>query len=596
MQPNAEAKEVPPMTRRGWFFALLCALVAAAAYLSALQAQFVWDDYSVQTLQLPAFSSLSDVLRPPEGVAQWEKSYYRPVVVLTYLAEKKITDRVLGAPSSNAYDLTAPARARLPHAMSLFFHALATGAVTLLARRLFRGIPGADLGGLVAGLVFALHPIHTESVMSVAGRSDSLSTFFLVAALLFSLFGREQENLTAMICSGVLFLLALLSKEVALAGFFILPLYQWVLLPEKESEGQKFPLWLPLACFAGAAAVYGGLRVWGGSAAHLSAPGGLGEAASRFFRASSFYWQKILFPWPPTPYAPELPGMAQTSISVAVVLLLAYLCVRWRHRTKLPLFCLLWFAACLAPSLAVAMAGISFPLVAERYLYLPSVALAVALGGGAAYAASRWKAATLSLCGLVLILYAVASRQAAQLWISDFTLWSYVTKQEAPARYMTPWLNLGMNQYSRGELDEAEQSYRKALSVSGPPANGPVELIWNGFGSLQYRRMELALLKQQWGQALAFGQEAENSFRQAATLDPSNWWYRRNLALARRQQVTAGMSLTRRPDLPLLTAACEDFRAALALSGDNPGVAGDLQECLNFSARAAAMANRPRPK
>jgi tetratricopeptide (TPR) repeat protein len=161
---------------------------------------------------------------------------------------------------------------------------------------------------------------------------------------------------------------------------------------------------------------------------------------------------------------------------------------------------------------------------------------------------------------------------------------------------MTPWLNLGMNQYSRGELDEAEQSYRKALSVSGPPANGPVELIWNGFGSLQYRRMELALLKQQWGQALAFGQEAENSFRQAATLDPSNWWYRRNLALARRQQVTAGMSLTRRPDLPLLTAACEDFRAALALSGDNPGVAGDLQECLNFSARAAAMANRPRPK
>ena len=87
--------------------------------------------------------------------------YYRPVVYLSYWF-----DRVLGGESPG-----------IGHLSNLMFHAAAALLVGALAARLLRD----DVGGLAAGLVFATHPVHVESIAWVAGRSDVLCAIFTSA-------------------------------------------------------------------------------------------------------------------------------------------------------------------------------------------------------------------------------------------------------------------------------------------------------------------------------------------------------------------------------------------------------------------------------
>src|SRR6267143_1245969 len=102
------------------------------------------------------------------------------------------------------------------HLFNLMLHAAVTWLLYLLLLAILETSPHAKTVALVAALLFAVHPIHSEAVASVVGRAEMLAAGFLLAAWILHLRDRE---IAALIC----FLLALLSKESA-AAFLALAL------------------------------------------------------------------------------------------------------------------------------------------------------------------------------------------------------------------------------------------------------------------------------------------------------------------------------------------------------------------------------------
>jgi hypothetical protein len=105
------------------------------------------------------------------------------------------------------------------HLTNLFFHAGSSIVVFLLALAVF---PREFLLALAAGLLFSLHPAHVEAVAWISGRADPICTFFSLLSLwLFVLF-RTRRKIVFYLFSLAAFVVALFSKEIAIA-FPLLP-------------------------------------------------------------------------------------------------------------------------------------------------------------------------------------------------------------------------------------------------------------------------------------------------------------------------------------------------------------------------------------
>jgi protein O-mannosyl-transferase len=194
MKTRAKAKRGQPRTiqpSRRWEIAKVAAIILAGVlpYLPALRGGFVWDDEPLITA--------NPLLRTPSGLAEiWSGSRtadYFPVTNTVFWIEHH-----LFGDNATGY-----------HALNILLQA---ANALLLWRVLLRlQIPGAFL----AGLIFAIHPIHAESVAWISELKNTLSMFFfLISALLF--FEIEDQRLlnrpVAYSASLVAFLLALLSK------------------------------------------------------------------------------------------------------------------------------------------------------------------------------------------------------------------------------------------------------------------------------------------------------------------------------------------------------------------------------------------------
>ena len=188
-------------TRYPSLIPLLPPVVALLLYLPALHGGLVWDDPLF--LYHPLYRQRVDWGRVLGSPFVLSPNYFRPLAVATL---------VLGG-------LTP----WVQHLLNLLLHVLNTGLVTLLAARLRR--PRFHLFySLAAGLLYAVHPALVEGVAFVSGRFDLLLTTFLLLALLAdgALRGRRLLRPLAV---GTAVLLAALSKEMAVAFPFILPLW-----------------------------------------------------------------------------------------------------------------------------------------------------------------------------------------------------------------------------------------------------------------------------------------------------------------------------------------------------------------------------------
>ena len=503
---------------------------------------------------------------------EWGGVYYRPLIMVSYLVEDKLNDAWVVDYRKTLKGREDPRRATIPHATTLLIHVLTAAGAALFARRCLRGRAGAEWGALAAGLVFALHPVHAESVGTIAGRSDSMAVLFLLPALLFALDGREKRSLWKLAAAGFLYLLALLSKEVALAGLALLPLCLWMLPEAPETDRKPFPRWAPLAAFLAGAAAYAALRLGIDSNMGGSSSMGVAELVGTLFRVAAFYGSEIFAPWPMSPYIPDLPGGILTAAVAAVWLFFLLLAVvLYRRGAKIYLFCLLWFALAVAPSLAVAVRVIAETVVAERYLYLPSVGFAVAIGSVAAsVSATRFRKAAAGALAALLAVYAVTSWQGTAMFQTDLTLWTALTRQKATSRHALPWVNLATNQLIAGDMKASEISFKRALVVEAGTDMEDRALALNGLGAIRFNEGMKAYKDGRRAEAMRLIDESERYHEQSVGTGLPDWTLVKNLANVRLQKVYLGKSINGRFDRVLLEKARRDIEYGLRISPGNP--------------------------
>jgi tetratricopeptide (TPR) repeat protein len=466
-----EGSEKLPLSRGslsrtwGWLIPIAAAM---AIYYPSIYGELVWDDGIVAKDQMVAFRSLHDVFFPPAGIPQWGTSYYRPMVTLTYLADQALFGR--GA-------------TRGPHAAVILFHLIATFFVWVLARQVLRPYRFAEWGAIAAGLIFAVHPIHTESVCWITGRSDTVAAMFFLPAVVTALYYRDHRSAWALVVSPLLYLCAVLSKEVALSALLVVPL-MFLFVPRATQQKKGFPWhWLPLGgLYLLATAVYAALRVAGASAKTAPLPLEWGQLINRAYAAVTYYLIKLVVPPPQSAYPTHLPGTLAIVVALSVTaLLIAASFWLYRRRAPLLLISLGWVFFTLAPSLVIAVRQISETPVAERYLYLPSVGLCLLLGG---LFCAAWSQRALRVPSLILLVaavgaYALGTHGRVQIWDDNIALWTDVTRKD-PAGL--PWHTLGQAYLKNGQDDKALECFDKALETY-KHAEGR-SLAWNSKGAV----------------------------------------------------------------------------------------------------------------
>lgn len=112
------------------------------------------------------------------------------------------------------------------HFNNIWMYVLASILLYLVFRRhIFR--EDADMAFL-AGLLFLIHPVHSEIVANVKGREDIFSVIFIALTFLFSFKYNSTKKISALLFAGIFFFMAMLSKEYAIVLLGLIPISLYV--------------------------------------------------------------------------------------------------------------------------------------------------------------------------------------------------------------------------------------------------------------------------------------------------------------------------------------------------------------------------------
>ena len=348
---------------------------------------------------------------------------------------------------------------------------------TLLLFFLLRRLTG-ELGPSAAvAALFALHPLHVESVAWVSARKDVLSTFFWLLTLWSYASYTRKPDRKGYLATALLFLLGLLSKSmlVTLPLTLILmdfwPLRRLRPAPIPALLRQAWPLLLekiPLLVFS---LLAGLTTIWAQQrAGAVSAPGDLGfpDRVANAFLAVIKYIQLLLVPTGLSPFYPH-PGAGYSPglLAVAVLVVGAATALGVLQARKRPhlLFGWLWFLITLLPVAGLIQVGAQ--AYADRYTYVPLIGLFIMLAWSVAEALERVTVPRIARitagAGLLGAMVSLTAIQTAQ-WKDNETLFTQALTLDPNNELAIE--NYGVFLGSEGLFPEAIAALTKAVSIN----------------------------------------------------------------------------------------------------------------------------------
>jgi protein O-mannosyl-transferase len=418
------------------------------AYWPTLDGAFLWDDDAHVTR--PELRSLGGLVRIWFDVGATQQYY--PLLHSAFWLEHALWGNAV-----TPY-----------HATTVLLHALAAVLFLLVLRRL--EVPGATL----AAFLFALHPVHVESVAWISEQKNTLSLVLFLGALLAYLRFDGERRPAPYVLASVLFLLGLLTKTVVATLPAVLLVILWWKRGRLSLRHDVVPLgaWLVAGAAAGLVTATFERRLLGAEGADFAL-----TAVERVLLAGRvvwFYLGKLLWPvhlsfvyprWTidaSRPWAFVLPAAA-----------LAVTAGAWwlRRRARAPLAAWLVFVGCLFPALGfVNVYPFVFSFVADHFQYLPSLAVAAAVGAGATTLATRAVRARpdarplVSAAALAMVaLLGLLTWRRGHVFADPATLYQ-ATLEENPGCYLCLH-NLGTLYAQSGRFEEAAEHYRAALAL-----------------------------------------------------------------------------------------------------------------------------------
>jgi len=462
-----KGKQAENLEPEGWIegnaWLLMVGLSAVLVYINALGNGFVYDDhFLVERSWLIQNRDFGSVFTTHywAGYAGNETGHYRPIAVLTLLLDS------LGGVIPFRFHLT-----------NVILHTVNSILAFLVCRAI--GLDRVAAG--IAGLLFAVHPVHAEVAAGVTfGRSDLLAGGFLLASLLLYIYRSRTGKLHFYIGSLVAFFLGLISKESALTLIGLIVLYDfgrsrcgWKTFPGVIA--QSWRRW------TGFLAVFGLVLVTRRVAAGLGfSPDSMSVLVNPLFGASlgvrlltaaKLFWNYavlLVFPAdlsvdysynaiPVAGFPPDITVYA--GIGLALIILTLWL--RSFGKSPIVFLCgaLFW-----VPYSAVSQTVVLLnSMCQERFLYVPVLGVFALAGLGGEYLLRRFRQAT--IIGLCLIVGGYAFRTIVRNrdWKDDITLFtSAVSTYPGSAKMHHAIADVYAE---KGYLDEAILGFRHALGI-----------------------------------------------------------------------------------------------------------------------------------
>lgn len=471
-------------------------VLTLATYLPAIDAGYVWEDdvYVTDNLTLRSLDGLRKIWLEPTASPQ-----YYPLVFTSYWIE---------------YHLQG-LNPRGYHLVNIALHAITALLVWKTLRQL--GVPGAFL----AAALFAVHPVHVESVAWITERKNVLAGVFALLALsawlTYLASARARDTRVALLW----FICALCSKTAVLPLPVVLLLITWWRRPDRlrTAIGHLVPFVMIAALFALQTAWREQMdEQVGESLASFS-------AVDRFLiagRALCFYVSKLVWPLDLTTIYPRWQVDAsepwQYAFPITAISIVAILWWLRRPLGKGPLIAVLTFAVGLVPVLGlVDFNFMKLAFVADHLQYLPSIGVLALIASAAVVLATDARSRLNVPSPIPTVLTAVGiaglslcSWHQSQIYLDNSTLWRNNLLHNPRAWWAHH--NLGWELAQRGNLEEAVQHLQASAHINPNRAE-----IHNNLGVVLVR--------------LGRVQEALSALRQAANLNPDYASARFNLGV-----------------------------------------------------------------
>ena len=461
---------------------LALGLLVVVCYLPAmLWGGFVWDDnLYIKVNPVREVSGLWQIWFSPSAIDG--EDHYLPLVYTTFWLEHKLW----------GFDPTGY------HIVNVMLHLVNTLLVWHLVRRL--AVPGAWM----VAAVFAVHPLHVESVAWVIERKDVLSGLFYLAAVLTWMRFVEQPHSRRYALPLVLYAAGLLSKSIVVTLPVALLIWHWWKQGRVTSTDL---LRLVPFCVVGLVITIGDLS-FSRSVVPVSFDHSLAERALIAAHALWFYTGKLLWPtslaviyprWDIYVADPLAWGYLIAAVALAVVL--------WHFRSQLgrgPLAGALFFVVTLSPVLGFVDYGyMKYAFVADRYQYLAGIGVMAVVIGAAAYGVGRlsslWQRGVLGVAAVVLVVLGMLTWRQASIYRDEETFNRHIIALNPQAR--NAYRHLGNALYKQKRYEEALDAFR--VAVAQRPNYAKVHV---GLGSVLNK--------------LGRFEEAETHLHRAIALDP----------------------------------------------------------------------------
>ena len=490
--------------KQGWTQILILGVVCILVYSNSLENSFHYDDeHSIQNnIHIRDLGNIPTFFVDPATFSRdADKGMYRPLLLLTYALNY----------AQGGYEVFGY------HVVNLFLH----GLNACLVWWLVGAMCGRPQVALLAGLLFALHPLGSEPVNYISSRSESLAAVFYLFGMAAFVSGCHQQKSWSLAFSWGALALGLLSKSTVITLPAVLLIYDYLFISGRRlpALGRGFlrrhgPYWGIAVGYLVLISVNGFFT----NSLKASVRDGWTQLLTQV-KAFAYYLQLLLWPLRLNVEhqffeQKELQGAAMFGALLLVLSCAALLVHLYRRRCDLPLFLFLWGILTLLPVMVMPLNV----LVNERRLYISCAAFCI----GLALVLRSEMVRRYSLAGrdlgwglglLILLGYGGLTFSRNQVWADDFSLWRDAA-EKAP-RMPRVFLYMGnahkdaaMRERDEGKIREhwqqARRSYQRTIELD--PKSDLALRALNNRGSVNF--------------VLEDYDAAEKDYRRAVDLNP----------------------------------------------------------------------------
>ncbi len=419
---------------------IILVILTFALYANCLAGQFVWDDRSI-TAGLP--DSPLAVFQGSLTIFGADYGYYRPLARLSLWFDHAVW-------GDNPFGF---------HLTNVILH-----LTCVLILYWFVNTWLGTRRGFIAGLVFAALAVHTENVSFISGRMDILAALFLVLSLAAYARLAPGRRTAALVIAAIAAIAAMLAKESAAVYPLLGMIMIWIRFPAGQRRSRFIDIALvSIIAIAGYALLRLGLA---GPVLSVSDGPGFFQRLGMVPQTLALYIQVLILPINLNArhdlYSAGFAAGQDLALPLATLLVTAVIVILVRRKNPYLVASSLWFLAAILPVLNII--PLRGAVVAERFLYLPSIGWALILAGMINDQARDRRIPAWSVLIAIIAVNAYFTVTRNPVWHDEKTFFTRMAEQSprsAMARH-----NLGYAYFREGDLERAEIEYKKAIDIN----------------------------------------------------------------------------------------------------------------------------------